>query len=172
MINFYRRFLPAAATTMLPLFEALNSNVLSWTDSMEETFTNVKSALAQSTLLVHSCLNAPIAITTHLIWAVGTVLQQLTNNQWVPLAFFSQKLKSSEKKYSTIDRELLALYLHVHVGIQQFCCFRRSTIHCFYRPQTSHILPTYPWCNRQQRHLAYISELTTETHLGKRQSSI
>ena len=150
---------------MLPLFEVLkkNSKVLSWTDSMEEAFTNVKSTLAQATLLVHPCPDAPIAITTDASdLAVGAVLQQHTNNQWVPLAFFSQKLKLSEKKYSTFDRELLALYL----GIRHFRYFlegRLFTVFTDHKPLTYCLLKhSDPWSHRQQRHLAYISEFTTD----------
>ncbi len=148
---------------MLPLFEALNSKVLSWTDSMEEACTKVKSALAQATLLVHPCPDAPIAIATDASdLAVGAVLQQRTNNQLVPLAFFSEKLKSSEKKYSTFDRELLALYL----GIRHFRYFlegRPFTAFTDHKPLTCCLLKrSDPWSNRQQRHLAYIFEFTTD----------
>ena len=48
--------------------------------------------------------------------AVGAVLQQLIDNQWCPVAFFSTKLKPAETRYSTFDRELLAIYL----GIKHF----------------------------------------------------
>ena len=41
--------------------------------------------------------------------AVGAVLQQHINNSGEPLAFFSKKLHCSETKYSSFDRELLAL---------------------------------------------------------------
>ena len=43
--------------------------------------------------------------------AVGAVLQQRIENQWFPIAYFSRKLKPSETRYSTFDRELLAVYL-------------------------------------------------------------
>ena len=48
---------------------------------------------------------------------VGGVLQLLVDSVWVPLAFFSQKFKTPERKYSTFDHELLALYLGIHISV-------------------------------------------------------
>ena len=49
-------------------------------------------------------------------FAVGGSLHQFHDGSWHPLAFFSKKLTTAERKYATFDRELLALYL----GIKQF----------------------------------------------------
>ena len=45
--------------------------------------------------------------------AVGAVLQQYIDDRWCPVAFFSTKLKPAETRYSTYDRELLAIYLAI-----------------------------------------------------------
>ncbi len=45
--------------------------------------------------------------------AVGAVLQQLIDDVWCPISYFSKKLKPSETRYSTFDRELLAMYLAI-----------------------------------------------------------
>ena len=64
--------------------------------------------------------------------AVGAVLQQYVDQQWCPIAYFSKKLKPSETKYSTYDRELLAIYL----SIKHFRHFIEGhTFKVFYRPQ-------------------------------------
>ena len=44
---------------------------------------------------------------------VGAVLQQQVKGNWEPLGFFSKQLRKPETKYSTFDRELLAMYLTV-----------------------------------------------------------
>ena len=162
MINFYRRFLPAAASKMIPLFEALNSKDLSWTPTMDKAFVESKLALAKAVLLVHPHSDAPSSITTDASdKAIGAVLQQYISNQWVPLAFFSQKFRPPERKYSTFDRELLALYL----GIRHFRYFlegRPFTAYTDHKPLTYCLSKqSEPWSNRQQRQLAYISEFTT-----------
>ena len=45
--------------------------------------------------------------------AVGAVLQQLVSGTWRPIAYFSKKLQPAESRYSTFDRELLAVYLAI-----------------------------------------------------------
>ena len=45
--------------------------------------------------------------------AVGGVLQQRVESQWHPVAYFSRKLTPPETRYSTFDRELLAVYLSI-----------------------------------------------------------
>jgi hypothetical protein len=45
--------------------------------------------------------------------AVGAVLQQDMGDGWRPIAFFSRKLGPAERKCSTFDRELLAVYLTI-----------------------------------------------------------
>lgn len=39
------------------------------------------------------------------------MFEELVGGVWQPLAFFSQELRPSERKYSTVDRELPGLYL-------------------------------------------------------------
>ena len=93
--------------------------------------------------------------------AVGAVLQQLVNSVWVPLASFSKKLRSPERRYSTFDRELLALYL----GICHFRYFlegRQFVAFTDHKPLTFCMSKAEPWSGRQQRQLSYISEFTTD----------
>ena len=46
--------------------------------------------------------------------AIGAVLQQLHDDIWKPIAFFSRKLDTTKQRYSTFDRELLAAYKAVN----------------------------------------------------------
>ena len=165
MVNFYRRFLPAAAHKMVPLFSALQGKPkdFQWTDTTENAFVETKKMLADATLLAHPDPQAPISIATDASdVAVGAVLQQYVRNTWVPLAFFSRKLKPPERKYSACDRELLALYL----GIRHFRYFlegRPFTAFTDHKPLTFCMTKiSDPWSNRQQRQLSYISEFTTD----------
>lgn len=43
----------------------------------------------------------------------GAVLQQREGNTWKPLGFFSNKLSEAQQRYSTFDRELLAIYMAI-----------------------------------------------------------
>ena len=116
LVNFYHRFIPNGSTILHPLHALLKqtqkpSDKPAWTEDTIVAFNNVKHALANATLLVHPALNAPTSIMTDASdVAVGGILQQYINGQWCPLSFFSKTLQLAETRYSTYNRELLAIY--------------------------------------------------------------
>ena len=119
--------------------------------------------LADATLLTHPHPNASIALTSDAsVTAVGAVLEQSIEGSWQPLAFFSRQLRPAEQKYSAFDRELLALYL----AIRHFRCMlegRNFSAYTDHKPLVQAISKSSePWTSRQQRHLSYISEFTTD----------
>lgn len=42
--------------------------------------------------------------------AIGGVVNQLKDDHWQPLAFFSKRLNPAQRNYSTYDRELYSMY--------------------------------------------------------------
>ena len=73
---------------------------------MVKAFHDTKKAFAEATLLTHSRHDVLISLTTDASdQAVGSVLQQLVNGSWEPLAFFSKNLRLPEKKHSVFNRE-------------------------------------------------------------------
>lgn len=92
-INFYRRFLPNCARLVQPLETLLtktsrNTPILPWNESLDQTFGDIKTALAEASLLLHPRYDAPTAIMTDASdTAVGAVLQQRIDDIWQPLAF-------------------------------------------------------------------------------------
>ena len=118
LINFYHRFVPHCAWILQPLNTMLGnsrpSQQLVWTAEATAAFTEIKEALAQASLLSHPMPSAPTCIITDASdLGIGAVLQQFRNGVWHPISFFSKKLRPSETRYSTFDRELLAVYLAV-----------------------------------------------------------
>ena len=89
-----------------------NSNApIIWSTTAENAFEKSKTCLAEATMLIHPHHDAPTCITADASdHAVGVVLQQLINDTWFPIAYFS---KPEEIRYSTFDRELLAVYLAI-----------------------------------------------------------
>ncbi|KAK7877067.1 hypothetical protein WMY93_032222 [Mugilogobius chulae] len=167
MVNFYNRFIPRAAHLMHPLYEALRgkkrNQEIEWTLERVQAFEDAKKALANAALLAHPCPLAPVALTTDASdYAVGAVCEQWVNGAWQPLAFFSRKLRDAEKKYSTFDRELLALFLatrHFRFLLEG----RDFTAFVDHKPLTFAMAKvSEPWSARQQRHLSAISEFTTD----------
>ena len=82
VINFYHRFMPAAARLLQSLSSVLARNankklaLISWTDQMTAAFSAAKKALSDATLLAHPILNAPTALPVDAAdLAVGGVLE-------------------------------------------------------------------------------------------------
>ncbi|XP_075328775.1 tripartite motif-containing protein 16-like [Odontesthes bonariensis] len=81
MVNFYHRFLPRAAQTMHPLYEALKGvkpkHTVDWKPERDKAFVDAKTALAKAAMLAHPASSAPIALTTDASdYAVGAVYEQ------------------------------------------------------------------------------------------------
>ncbi|GFO49354.1 transposon ty3-g Gag-Pol polyprotein [Plakobranchus ocellatus] len=132
MVNFHHTFIPHAASLLLPLHCALQKShsqkVLSWTADMDVTFASCKEALPEATILSHPTRGAHISLTTDASdQAIGGLLEQYVNGIWQPLAFFSKRLRPPEMRYSTFDRELLALYLVcIPSGIARDSCYTNN----------------------------------------------
>ena len=166
LINFYRRFIPAAANILLPLTDSLRggssgSTRLKWSPEMSASFNSAKSSLSSITQLAHPCAAAKLVLVvdasaTH----VGAALQQRrpASGHWEPLRFFSKKLETAQLVYSAFDRELFAVF----AGIRHFRYFiegRSFEIWTDHKPLTYALhRVSEPWTPRQQRQLSYIAE--------------
>ncbi|BHF58444.1 hypothetical protein SprV_0100139600 [Sparganum proliferum] len=164
MVNFYRRFLPNCADTILPLTNLLSGSKRTFelTPAALTSFEQVKALLADATLLTHYHADAPISLMVDASnVAVGAVLQQSPPDSTVPLAFFSKKLSKAETRYSTFGRELLAAYLAVR-HFRHLLEGREFTIFTDHKPLTfalrSHTDKLNP---REIRQLDYISQFTS-----------
>ena len=165
MIIFYQRFLPNAAQVLAPLTNALKGpgKSLLWSPELGSAFILAKKLIASVPILTHPEPSAPVSLAVEASDShVGAVLQQKLRGSWSLLAFFSKKLSSDESKYSAFNRELLAAYSafrHFRFLLEG----RQFTLFTDPKPLT-HALFRYsgPWSDRQQRHLAYISEFTSD----------
>ncbi|BHF60865.1 hypothetical protein SprV_0100383400 [Sparganum proliferum] len=165
MVNFYRRFLPNCADTILPLTSLLSGSKRTFelTPAALTSFEQVKDLLVDAALLTHFHADAPISLMVDASnVAVGAVLQQSLPDSTVPLAFFSKKLSKAETRYSTFGRELLAAYLAVR-HFRHLLEGREFTIFTDHKPLTfamhSHSTKLSP---REIRHLDYISQFISD----------
>ncbi|XP_069783098.1 uncharacterized protein [Narcine bancroftii] len=116
----------------------------------------------------HHTAGAPTAGGAHgtlhgwLSYSSGEVLEQWVNRQCRSLAFFSKQLCPPELKYNAFDLELLMLYLatrHFHYFLEG----RPITAFTDHKPLTQALaMAKDPWSTKQQRHLLYVSEFTTD----------
>ena len=165
MFNFYHRFIPRLAETLRPLYRVLREKAdhIIWTEERSQALDRAKSDLATATLLHFPDPSARLALTTDASdIAVGAVLEQYRNGAWEPLSFFSRQLRPAEWKYSAYDKELLAIYLAVH-HFRHWVEGRPFRIFTDHRPLASAFQKVAtPLSSRQQRHLARISEFSTD----------
>lgn len=103
--------------------------------------------------------------------AAGAVLQQLVDETWQPLGFFSQKFSPSQKKYSVFGRELTAMQLavkyfrHLLEGID-------FTIYTDHRPLTYALNSNSNHLPHEERYLQYISSFTKDIrHISGKDNS-
>lgn len=171
MINFYHRFHNHMADTQAPLHVSGNpppKTKLTWTPTMEEAFDKCKQKLATQVTLAFPDPDMEISIMTDASsTAIGGSIHQCLDGKAQPLAFFSRKLNTAEQKYSTYDRELLAIY----ATIQRFSYLldgRKFAIFTDHRPLTYAFTKVKDnGSPRQVRHLSYISQFSTDIRFVK-----
>lgn len=169
MLNFYHRFIKDAAAILAPLNGFLtgkkkkDKQAINWTTESEEAFRESKKRLAEATLLAHPLENAKLIIKTDASNnAMGAVLEQQQAGNWKPLGFFSKKLSETQQKYSTYDRELLAMYSALKF-FRHMVEGQDVTILTDHKPlQYAFQQPLDKASERQRRQLSFISEITTE----------
>jgi hypothetical protein len=105
IFNFYRRFIPQAASIQAPLHAALagpkvkGSQPVDWTPTMVHAFEDCKASLSRATLLAHPDPSATLALFTDASDnAIGATSQQRVYDAWQPLAFYSHKLSPRSTK--------------------------------------------------------------------------
>lgn len=180
LINFYRKFLPKGAETQAPLNSLLigakkkDMRPVPWTNETREAFIKCKQELADATTLSFPLPNATIGLKVDASsFGMGAVLEQNVNGSWQPLGFFSKKLNDAQKKYSTYDRELLAIYSaikyfrHLLEG-RPFKIFtdHKPLIYAFHQ----NLDKASP---RQCRHLDYIAQFSTDiNHIAGKENIV
>jgi len=169
MVNFYHRFINNAATILAPLHKYLvgkgkrDKQPINWTAETEEAFQESKRQLAEATLLAHPLENAKLIIKTDASnTAMGAVLEQYQAGNWRPLGFFSKKLTETQQRYSTYDRELLAIYSALKF-FKHMVEGRDVTILTDHKPlQYAFHQPLDKASEKQRRQLSFISQITTQ----------
>jgi hypothetical protein len=112
LANFYRRFVPAFATTAKPLTILLQKGIdFRWTDTEQTSFDAIKHLLTSAPVLQLPDPQRPFIISTDASnYAIGAVLQQHDEHGNIhPVAFESKTLNSAELKYPIREKELRAI---------------------------------------------------------------
>ena len=116
MAGFYRKFVPNFATVTTPLTELLRKGVKwRWSVECHDALKAVKAILSSAPVLVAPDFARPfcLAVDASEVGIGGVLLQAGADGLERPVAYFSKKLNAHQKRYSTIEKEALALVLAV-----------------------------------------------------------
>ena len=168
LVDFHHGFIPQCASILGPLNSLLatphgKDRTLEWTEAATTAFNKIKEALATATLVTHPKPFVPTCIMTDASdTAVGAVLQQQIDGDWQPIAYFSKKLRPAETRYSTFDRELLAIYLTIK-HFRHFVEGREFYIATDHKPLTFALsTASDKYAPRPIHHLDYIAQFSTD----------
>ena len=144
LLNYYRKFLPHLATILQPPLNELlqKGKKWNWTIGCTQAVNTARDLLKTSNLLTHYDSTLPIRLATDASqYGLGAIISHvLPNGMEKPIAFASRTLSVSERNYSQIDKEALAIIY----GIQKFHKYlygRKFVLITDHKPLTSILGP-------------------------------
>ena len=138
MVNYYRRFIPDMATLAHPLNGLLPEKIpWQWTKQCQEAFLKLKRILQSAPLLAHYDPKKPVRLAVDASsFGLGAVLSHISEDgEEKPIAFASRTLSQSERNYSMIEKEALAIIFGVK-KFHQYLFGRRFTLLTDHKPLT------------------------------------
>ena len=111
MAGFYRRFCPNFSAVAAPLTRLTSNKVtFKWTEDCQAAFDKLRRYLMHAPVLAAPDSSLPFILQTDASdAALGAVLLQERNGVLHPIAYHSATMKKSQRSYSTIEKELLAI---------------------------------------------------------------
>lgn len=118
LTGYYRRFIRDYATLVAPLTDLTRKSAASrvtWTPQCQQSFEELKRLLCEAPVLHSPIISRPFLLRTDASdRGVGAVLAQCDDEHCEhPIAYFSRKLLPREERYSTVEKECLAICLAV-----------------------------------------------------------
>ena len=113
MCGYYRRFVENYATIAKPLTDLTKKNTsFKWNLECNQAFMKLKAVLTTYPVLASPNFDMPFELSIDASdVGVGAVLNQVYENVKHPVSYFSKKFNEAQRKYSTAEKETLALVL-------------------------------------------------------------
>ena len=113
LVGYYGRFIQNFAALAEPLCQMTTKKApeeVEWTPNAELAFESLKEALFSAPVLTNPNYTEPFILQTDASGkGLGAVLTQRTDGEEHPIGFISRKLTPAESRYSTIEKEALAI---------------------------------------------------------------
>ncbi|XP_068213380.1 uncharacterized protein [Palaemon carinicauda] len=112
MTGYYRRFVRNFSDIAQPLTKLLEKGQkFAWSPQCEESFIKLKLVLISNPILISPDFQKPfiIAVDASDVGIGGVLFQRNGAGEVLPVSYFSRKLLAAERRYSTIEKEALAL---------------------------------------------------------------
>ena len=107
MVNYYRDMWCRRSELLAPLTSMTSKNVkFEWTAEHQHSFDNVKKIICREVMLTYPDFYKSFHIYTD---ASDTQLGAVITQDEKPIAFYSRKLNSAQKRYTTGEQELLSI---------------------------------------------------------------
>ena len=141
LLSFYRRYIPGFASVAAPLTDLTKEGGRScrpihWTPDCASALQEIQDILSRKPVLLLPRLDLPFVLQTDASSSgLGAVLLQEFEDSLHPVCFASRKLLDREKRYSTIERECLAIVWAVHKFVR-FLWGVRFVLQTDHRPLT------------------------------------
>ena len=116
LLNYYGRFIPNLSTLLHPLNELLQKETAwKWSSAQDNAFQMAKQKITSPNVLVHYDPSLPLCLAGDAsAYGIGAVISHIMpDGKEYPIAFASWTLLPSEKNYSQIECEALALIFGV-----------------------------------------------------------
>ena len=108
MVQFYRDMWKQRSHILAPLTDlvGLGKKKIKWEPNHQRSFEEIKKVLAKETILNYPKFDRPFDIHTD---ASDRQLGAVISQDGKPLAFYSRKLSSAQRNYTTTEQELLTI---------------------------------------------------------------
>ena len=121
LAGYYRKFIQNFSEITAPLSDLVKRNrpnQIQWNEKLDQAFKKVKELLCKKPVLRSPDFQRPFLLQTDASeQGIGVVLSQREEDGTdYPVAYFSKKLLPREQRYSTVEKECLAIRL----GVQAF----------------------------------------------------
>ena len=138
MINYYRDMWIRRSEVLAPLTKLCSKKAkFVWTEEQQKAFDTIKNIIADDIKLAYPDFTQPFEIYTDASeYQLGAVITQ----KGKPIAFYSRKLSPAQTRYTTTERELLAI-------VETLKEFRNILLGQTIKVYTDHVNLTYKTCN-------------------------